>query len=156
MELCDIVRQAQGGHAIANMARAFNLTPEQAAVKAWSVQHNPEHTWQCARFLNKRRRNGLDLSRRYPALWLEHFAGDLWRHLGPSLKDLYHRRQGRDSKSQLWLVPLKLHFILLLADKCGLPHWSPYSNAVNSDQLRIAAPSAALRLGRPALAPEWV
>ena len=36
MELCDIVRQAQGGHAIANMARAFNLTPEQAeaAVKA--------------------------------------------------------------------------------------------------------------------------
>ena len=31
MELFDIVRQAQGGHAIANMARAFNLTPEQAA-----------------------------------------------------------------------------------------------------------------------------
>ncbi len=48
MELFDIVRQAQGGHAIANMARAFNLTPEQAeaAVKAWSVQHDPEHTWQ--------------------------------------------------------------------------------------------------------------
>ena len=30
MELFDIVRQAQGGNAIANMARAFNLTPAQA------------------------------------------------------------------------------------------------------------------------------
>lgn len=36
MNLIDIVRQAQGGQAIANMARAFNLSPEQAdaAVKA--------------------------------------------------------------------------------------------------------------------------
>ncbi len=36
MELFDIVRRAQGGNAIANMARAFNLSPEQAeaAVKA--------------------------------------------------------------------------------------------------------------------------
>jgi hypothetical protein len=30
MDLIDIVRQAQGGNAIANMARTFNLTPEQA------------------------------------------------------------------------------------------------------------------------------
>lgn len=36
MDLFDIVRQAQGGNAIANMARAFNLTPAQAeaAIKA--------------------------------------------------------------------------------------------------------------------------
>jgi hypothetical protein len=36
MELIDIIRQAQGGRALANMARTFNLTPEQAdaAVKA--------------------------------------------------------------------------------------------------------------------------
>lgn len=36
MELYDLVQQAQGGNAIANMARAFNLSPEQAeaAVKA--------------------------------------------------------------------------------------------------------------------------
>ncbi|MEQ1612925.1 MAG: DUF937 domain-containing protein [Hyphomicrobiaceae bacterium] len=36
MDLFDIVRQAQGGNAIANMARAFNLSPTQAeaAVKA--------------------------------------------------------------------------------------------------------------------------
>ena len=36
MELFDIMRQAQGGNALVNMARAFNLSPEQteAAVKA--------------------------------------------------------------------------------------------------------------------------
>jgi hypothetical protein len=36
MDLIDIVRQAQGGNAIANMARTFNLSPQQAeaAIKA--------------------------------------------------------------------------------------------------------------------------
>jgi hypothetical protein len=37
MELIDIVRQAQGGNALANMARAFNLNPQQAEAALQAV-----------------------------------------------------------------------------------------------------------------------